>query len=89
MIAVLLARPSGHRRRPDEPPARPTRDEATAIARGAVTGHWSPERLIPLRREVEGGRLLWKFRTATIGSSLEVEVDDATGEPTVRWFGGC
>lgn len=78
----------GYDRTTADPPARLTAEEAERIARDDAAGHWQASELVLRDRQVENGRVLWQFWTATIGSSLEVDVDDTTGGPTVRRFGG-
>lgn len=62
------------------PPSRLTREQAVAIARGAVPPGQDPERLVMPHCWQRDGRLIWTVSEAAIGSVLNVDVDDATGE---------
>ena len=65
-------------------PTRLTSEEAARIARDAAIGSPLVDLLVANGVAVEHGRLVWRFWTATRGSSLDVTVDDATGVPNVQ-----
>ncbi len=88
MARSLLDRLLGRNGASPPEDARLSQSEAAAIARRAAAGTLYEDRLILQGAWREGGRLLWHFWTATIGSGMTVTVDDATGEPTVHQFHG-
>ena len=59
---------------------RLSEQEVVAIARKAAYGQPSCEYLGLVMLEENAGALTWIVGSATIGSSLEVWVDDASGE---------
>jgi uncharacterized membrane protein YkoI len=62
------------------PPSRLSSDEAIAIARRAVAGDPVAEDLALAKFELRSGKAVWVVSSATVGSMLEISIDDATGQ---------
>lgn len=80
----LLRRMFGIR---SEPPTRMTRDAALAAARAAATAAGLDVDLGMTSIRREGDRTIWTVGTATVGSGVSIEIDDATGTagPVTPW----
>lgn len=65
--------------RPADPPTRMTRDAALAAARAAAAAAGVADALDITALRRDGDRVVWVVGTATVGSGVTVEVDDATG----------
>jgi uncharacterized membrane protein YkoI len=64
----------------EKPKTRLSEHEVIAIARKAASGQPSCENLCLITLEENAGALIWIVSSATIGSSLHVWIDDASGE---------
>lgn len=55
-------------------------DEALAIARSAASNDAMSQHLGPTTVEQRSGSVVWIVSSATVGRTLEVLIDDATGK---------
>lgn len=55
-------------------------DEALAIARSATSGDSMSQHLARTTVEERSGSVVWIVSSATVGSMIEVSIDDATGK---------
>ena len=74
--------------RPAPAPTRLSRDAVLAIARSATANDPLAEELALVTLEQRAGRAIWIVASATVGTSLHVSIDDASGEVLEKQYLG-
>lgn len=78
MLKTIISRFKGLVQAP--PPIRLSSEQAIALARRAVTDHPMAALLQMTSLEQRAGQPVWVVRSATVGQTLQVLINDASGQ---------